>query len=761
MQRRVPSRMGGVVVVTLVWAAWLSPVADARQPVQRRTQHAVSRASGAAMIQPGEVLVTAARAQGLERAASAVGGRVQRALGRGVHVVKVAPGHERAAAARLAQDPAVATAEPSYFRTAASHEDSEMGWGVKRLEAPTLWSRPTPLTGAGVKIAVVDSGVEGTHPDLAPRVEAGKDVTADPGNGVDLCGHGTAVAGVAAADHDGSGLAGVAHEATIVPVKVLAFSEFFGVCGSGDAELIEGLNWVAGTEGSSPRADIINMSLSGPGRSRALGDAVNYAASRGVLIIGAAGNDGSITVNYPAAYRNVLSVGGVERDGDGGVRWWPFSSFGAVDVVAPGKGVPVIEATTRELEVGRPCTVGGAQRTCSDGTSFAAPHVAGLAALLVQHHPELAAMSASQRIQRLRQWVAGPAIDVEGTSASVDLHTGHGIPIGPDAADASVDGARTLLSWQVGGRILSPWRRETGGPLTMQARLLATTGTGDPLTTAQVAFTTSDGASVSDSSDVVDGQGRADTVLRSSVDGRRSRLRGTLDSGPTLRLDVYVLDRDDNIPGQPLRPTPYSDSLNLADDFDDVSRVMLRNGETMQARVSGLGRGEDVAVYLHRGSTTNVANPSHPPLREDSQAFEDDWTALKRTVDSDGVRYLHLEGFGTYRMRWWIESPGKLRNVDAAPATFTPNGDGDKDRTVVTWRSRQPGFMNVRIRNSSGFVVERKDLGRVRDGAHAIRWNGRNTRGNLVRAGRYRITLNWANGLGRIDSATTRVTVDR
>jgi flagellar hook assembly protein FlgD len=112
-------------------------------------------------------------------------------------------------------------------------------------------------------------------------------------------------------------------------------------------------------------------------------------------------------------------------------------------------------------------------------------------------------------------------------------------------------------------------------------------------------------------------------------------------------------------------------------------------------------------------------------------------------------------------MRWWIESPGKIRRLTASPSTFTPNGDGVRDRTVVSWRTRQPGFMNAKIRNRSGRVVERRYFGRLREGAHAIRWNGRNTDGDRVRAGRYRITLYWANGLGRVDSATTRVTVYR
>jgi flagellar hook assembly protein FlgD len=125
------------------------------------------------------------------------------------------------------------------------------------------------------------------------------------------------------------------------------------------------------------------------------------------------------------------------------------------------------------------------------------------------------------------------------------------------------------------------------------------------------------------------------------------------------------------------------------------------------------------------------------------------------------VRYLHADGYGSYRMRWWIDSPGILRDVEASPRTITPNGDGDRDRTTVTWRVTRPGSMSVVIRSAFGGTVARSDLGRVSDGPMGIRWNGRNDSGDAVKQGTYRVVLRWRNDSGRISSAVTKVYVDR
>jgi subtilisin family serine protease len=764
LDRRLSRRLVALLCAVVLCALVVQPAAGRPGTGASPTlEHggSVGAPAAAGRIQPGQLLVKVTRragAPGLARAAQAIGGVPGRALGHRTHLLAVDPGTEAESAAHLAADPAVEYAEPSYFRAAASHAAAEMGWGVRRLRAPAVWSGTTSATGDGARIAVIDSGVQARHPDLNGRVVTGYD--AYGGKGVDQCGHGTAVAGVAAAAHDGSGLAGVAPEATIVPVKVLRFDPYWGMCGSGDAELINALYWVARAPDLRPHADIINLSLSGPGRSRSLREAVEYAAGKGILIVGASGNDGSVTVNYPAAYRDVISVGGVRRSGDD-VVWWRHSSFGDADVVAAAKDVPVIQASTADVAMGRPCTVNGMPRTCADGTSFAAPHVAGMAALLTELHPELADLPPAARVRRLRQWITATANDVEGTRTAVDLRTGHGEVDAVDASAAAATPARTLLTWQTGGRILAPWRRLAQAPLALPVRFVATNGEGQGLAGRRVTFTTSPGGSVSVAAAETDSSGGVTTVLRSEADGRTVRVTATLEGGRSLPLEIYVLDRDDNVPGAALPSSPFRDSLNLSTDFDDVFRVRLLDGETVQARVSDVAWREDVAVYLHRGSTRDIGNPGLAPIREDSQRYQDNWKALKVTVGSDGVRYLHADGYGSYRMRWWIYSPRMLRNVEASPRAITPNGDGDRDRTTVTWRVMRAGRMNVVIRDAFGHTVARSGLGRVSDGPTGITWNGRNDDGKVVKEGSYRVVLRWEHSSGRISRAMTKVFVQR
>nr|WP_239096024.1 type VII secretion-associated serine protease mycosin [Micromonospora lutea] len=238
-------------------------------------------------------------------------------------------------------------------------------------------------TGAGVTVAVVDSGVDRRHPQLAGRVLAGTDLL-DPGGdgGIDCVGHGTGVASIiAAAPRDGTSFRGLAPQARILPVRV---SEQQVVDGRGTGrtsaprDLGRAVRWAV-----DQGADVVNLSVVLYADHPAVRAAVAYAVSRDVVVVAAASNlsgEGERRP-YPAAYDGVLGVGAIGADG---LRA-DFSHTGAqVDLVAPGVGVLVANP--------------GQGHRNADGTSFAAPFVAATAALLRQYRPDLSAVEVARRI---------------------------------------------------------------------------------------------------------------------------------------------------------------------------------------------------------------------------------------------------------------------------------------------------------------------------------------------------------------------------
>jgi subtilisin family serine protease len=230
-------------------------------------------------------------------------------------------------------------------------------------------------SGAGVSpavvVAVIDSGVEPYHPDLAPALDLANswNFTDNNANVFDDLGHGTRVAGiVAAAGNNAEGIAGVAFGCTLLSLDVATSA---GVVTT--ADVASAMNWAV-----ARGADVVNMSLRFSGASQTLQNACGSAAAAGVLLVAAAGNEnqGDLPV-YPASYDSVIGVGGVMDDGTARA---PFSNYNnlqknLVELVAPGSTVF--------------STIPGSQYngTYGSGTSFAAPMVSGVAALLKAHYP--------------------------------------------------------------------------------------------------------------------------------------------------------------------------------------------------------------------------------------------------------------------------------------------------------------------------------------------------------------------------------------
>lgn len=230
---------------------------------------------------------------------------------------------------------------------------AEVQWGVARVGAPAVWDR---LDGRGVKVAVLDTGVDRRHPDLAANFRGGLNLVQPGLEPEDDNGHGTHVAGIIAAVRDGKGVAGVAPRAALYAVKVA------GADGSArESRIIKGLEWCV-----ENGIQVANLSLGSLRYTEALRRAVEAASRAGVALICAAGNSRGAVV-YPAAYPESVAV----TAGDAQDRLKPSSSRGPeVDFIAPGDKIL--------------STYPGGRWEVLSGTSEAAPHVAGLAALAVQ-----------------------------------------------------------------------------------------------------------------------------------------------------------------------------------------------------------------------------------------------------------------------------------------------------------------------------------------------------------------------------------------
>jgi len=313
----------------------------------------------------------------LDAALARAGAQQAYALGSNAYLLKlVRPLNPHVLSARLSNVPSVVYAEPDYERWSflvPNDEGIDRQWSLTVLQAFDAWSI---TTGSDIVIAVLDTGVSPTHPELRGRVLPGFDFVNNDDDPRDDDGHGTFTAGVAAAEgNNGIGVAGMCWQCRILPVKVLNRR------GRGnDAAIAAGIRFAV-----DHGARIITMSFGGPDDSRVLREAVTYALERNVLLVAASGNgqaEGNIP-NYPAAYPGVLAVSATGPDD----AIMGFSTTGDfVDLAAPGASVwsTLWRRTTGD-------TYGFA-----DGTSAACPHVAGAAALVWTVRPELSARQVAE-----------------------------------------------------------------------------------------------------------------------------------------------------------------------------------------------------------------------------------------------------------------------------------------------------------------------------------------------------------------------------
>ncbi|MEH2204361.1 MAG: S8 family peptidase [Nostoc sp.] len=260
-------------------------------------------------------------------------------------------------------------------------------WGADMVKAPEVWAQG--YTGKGVIVAVVDTGVDYNHEDLKNNIwtntkEIAGNGIDDDGNGyiddnygwnfadknnntLDDNGHGTHVSGTIAGENNNYGVTGIAYDAKIMPVKALDSS------GSGSySSISKGIRYAVDNG-----ANVINLSLGGASSNRTLESAINYASSKGVIVVMAAGNDGDSSPDYPARYasKSGIAVGAVDKNNN----LADFSNRSGTNPIAyvTAPGVKVYSSVPNN------------QYATYSGTSMAAPHVAGIVALMLSANSTL------------------------------------------------------------------------------------------------------------------------------------------------------------------------------------------------------------------------------------------------------------------------------------------------------------------------------------------------------------------------------------
>ena len=392
------------------WTALLVfVVLAAGMPSRAEAQDAGRFVAGEVLVKfkPGTPASAKAQAHGQSQ------GRLLAEIARtGVQRVAVGAGAEQAAIARYGRNPNVLYAEPNFIRripAPIAHDagdavmpgdfyfdeqyalhntgqlfvcipwiDGELclyvGTPDADIDAPEAWA--ITAGDPNVKVAVIDSGIDYTHPDIAPNYAGGDDFYFGDGDPMDDHGHGTHVAGTIAAAMSNltgdpaaeEGVVGVAPNVRLLGYKVCAAD---GTCS--DFAIQQAI-----AQAIADGATVINMSLGSVDYSQGLDDAVQDAWAAGAVIVAGAGNNGSTQLFYPAANANVISVGAFDEDH---LRA-SFSNYGSwVDVSAPGN---VIMSSYPLFQCGGATTVPG-DTGCYNwlsGTSMATPHVAGAAALV-------------------------------------------------------------------------------------------------------------------------------------------------------------------------------------------------------------------------------------------------------------------------------------------------------------------------------------------------------------------------------------------
>lgn len=307
---------------------------------------------------------------------------------------------------------------------------SSRQWCMKMIGMEAAWK--SGLTGRGVRVAVIDGGVTTKTNDIDPsRLLSGKCLVDGVTSTEDTNGHGTFIAGIIGATKDnGVGIAGVAPGVTIVPIKITTDgTNEDGIGARGIYAAVDEFN-----------CDVINYSSGAKKPSTGIHEAIQYAVSKGVIVVCSTGNDGTSNLHYPGAFSETIGVGSVNQ----AMERSSFShTNNSIFVVAPGEDVTSLST--------RPSAV-----RSSSGTSFSAPFVAGLAALLKQAHPQMNTDDFKEILKMSSKDLGKEGYDVEYGYGLIQVpaaireaaaYFGTDAPAMPDSPDPTPDPTYNQTIW--------------------------------------------------------------------------------------------------------------------------------------------------------------------------------------------------------------------------------------------------------------------------------------------------------------------------
>jgi len=667
-------------------------------------------------------------------------------------------------AAAMARRADVVSVEP-VARRQASYVPSDSYWGnqssyLTAVAAPAAWD--VTRGSSAVRIAVVDSGVDVAHPDLAGKVVGRYNST--PGavttDVTDQLGHGTHVAGIAAAASDnGTGVVGTGFHASILAVKA------GGADGFWDDDLAKGITWSADNG-----AHVINMSLGGYSTTSVLNAAVSYAQSKDVVVVAAAGNEATSNMSYPASLPGVVAVGATDAAGNRA----EFSNYGDwVTVAAPGVNIFSTLPTAGSTM--------GTSYAYASGTSMATPVVAGQAALLRAAAPSLTATQVRDALVSTAHGYAGLGlgtgqVDLQASLAAVVPGSAPTITA-PGSGD-TLSSTATLVATTTAGSVRFRLDGDAfGAPVAAQAGTASTDvalwGLADGSHTVSAKACNDQGCGPESAAVTVTVQNPPGSITAPAGGATVSGLVGvdvtTADAAPQVRL---VVD------GAP-RGAPVAVSGNAAHlEWDSTG---FAQGAHTLAVAPCTAEG---ACGTAAGSVQVLLDNAAPALTSPTSGqLVSGHVTLQAQAGSGGVRFLldgtpiGFDGTAPYTLakNFTLVADGQHQlgvqacSADGAlcdgstsvvpvevkslhpvvktvsPGVISPNGDGRADRAAFTYSLPTSQYVSWQVRDAVGAVVRGPvGLGTKGAGTGTLVWDGKTAGGARVASGAYTLWLDTA-----------------